>query len=182
MQYRGLSPVLDIYFVLCLLALYHMQFLFAICSIYFFIYQKPYCGIAREFVIMRCQLPHSVLDFCITEKSKQSDDWAISSVTYSVSSFLLLYPKHAISNANMCLDILYSIFLRLQFFPQCCHKNSERSNIIIRTSSPNLLGNIGMCQYLSHIAGQKTEQLIFYRCQMQFFSLQICAACRIVYL
>ena len=35
-QYRGLSLVLDTYFVLCLWQLYHMHFLFAIYSIYFF--------------------------------------------------------------------------------------------------------------------------------------------------
>ena len=35
-QYRGLSLVSDTYFVLCLLALYHTRFLFAIYSIYFF--------------------------------------------------------------------------------------------------------------------------------------------------
>ena len=36
----------------------------------------------------------------------------------------------------MRLDILYTVFFKLQFFPQCCHKNPERSNIVFRAASP----------------------------------------------
>ena len=107
---------------------------------------------------------------------------AISSVTYSVSSFLLLNSKHAISNANMCLDVLHSIFLRLQFFSQCCHKYPQRSHIVIPTAAPDILCDKGMGQYLADILGQQAQQLILNGRQMQFSVLQECAASRVIYL
>ena len=87
-----------------------------------------------------------------------SASYAIGIVIYETMYSLLLNSKHAISNANMCLDVLHSIFSGSSF-SQCCHKNSKRSNVIIRTSSPNLLGNIGMCQYLSHIGTKRQSSL-----------------------
>ena len=64
---------------------------------------------------------------------------------------VLFYFYHTVAHTNMCLDVLRGILCWLQLFPQCCHKDPERSNIVFRAASPYLLSNICMCQYFSNI-------------------------------
>ncbi len=69
----------------------------------------------------------------------------------SCSGFSILSMRYPIP---MCVWIYCTPFFSgSSFFPQCCHKNPERSNIIFRTASPYLLSNICMCQYFSNITG-----------------------------
>ena len=68
----------------------------------------------------------------------------------------LLNFHHSIPYTDMCLDILRGIWSRFKFSSQRRHKDTERSDIIIPTLSPNILSYIGMGQHFTKIMGQKT--------------------------
>ena len=80
----------------------------------------------------------------------------------------------------MRLYVLLPIFPVFQLFAQGCHEYSQRSNIIFPTAAPNLLRNVGVCQNLTHIFLEQAQQLVFDGRQVQFCTINICAACRIV--
>ena len=58
---------------------------------------------------------------------------------------------HPISDPNMGLDILGRIRFSFNFLSECCHENTQGSNIVIPTAAPNVLGYKSMCQNLAHI-------------------------------
>ena len=73
------------------------------------------------------------------------------------NTIILFHLHHSVTHTNVSLDILRGIRRWLQFFPQCCHKDAEGSNIIIPTPSPNILRNKGMRQYFPYILGQQAQ-------------------------
>ena len=58
---------------------------------------------------------------------------------------------HPVSHTNMGLNILRRIRRWLQLFPKRCHKDSQRSNIVFPTPSPDVLSDKGVGQHLAHI-------------------------------
>ena len=93
----------------------------------------------------------------------------------------LIYFYHTIAHTNMCLDVLRGLLCWLQLFPQCCHKYSQRSYIVIPTAAPDILCDKGMGQYLANILGQQAQQLILNGRQVQFVLSQISAPPSIIH-
>ena len=93
----------------------------------------------------------------------------------------LFYFHHTVSHTNMCLNILWRLLCRLQFFSQCRHKYPQRSYIVIPTAAPHILRDKGMGQYLANILGQQAQQLIFNGCQVKFVFIQIRASRGIIH-
>ena len=83
---------------------------------------------------------------------------------------------HAIADSHMRLDKGRTVRIRFQFFSQGGHKYPQGGHIVLPGGSPDLLGNIVMCQHLSAVAGQQAQEFVFDRCQVQFFVIQVCAA------
>ena len=73
------------------------------------------------------------------------------SVQFLVSPLFSVYPQHTVTDADMRLNVLWTVLLRLQLFAQCRHKYSQGSNIFFPAAAPNLLRDIGMCQNPAYI-------------------------------
>ena len=73
------------------------------------------------------------------------------SVQILVSSLFSVYPQHTVTDADMRLNVLRTVPLRLQLFAQGRHKHPQRSNIVFPTAAPNLLCDVGVGQNLAHI-------------------------------
>lgn len=61
-----------------------------------------------------------------------------------LNGYLLFNLHHSVTNTDMRLDVLGRIGVLFQLFAECCHKNTQGSNIVIPTAAPNVLGNKGM--------------------------------------
>ena len=68
-----------------------------------------------------------------------------------------------------------------QLFSQGSHKYTQGGFAVIRRSSPYTLDNVLMCQHLADILGKQAKQLVFYRCQVNFFIIKVNTARNIVY-
>lgn len=90
------------------------------------------------------------------------------SVQILVFSLFSVYPQHTVTDADMRLNVLRTVLLRLQLFAQCRHKHSQGSYIVFPAAAPDLLRDIGVCQHLSDIMREQTQKLVFNRGQVQF--------------
>ena len=68
----------------------------------------------------------------------------------------------------------------LQLLPERGHKDPEGGNVVVPAASPDLLGNIGVGEDLSHVLGQEAEQLIFDGSKVELIFSQIGTAGGIV--
>ena len=93
------------------------------------------------------------------------------SVQILVFSLFSVYPQHTVTDADMRLNVLRTVLLRLQLFAQGRHKHPQRSNIVFPAAAPNLLCDIGVRQHLSDIMREQTQKLIFNRGQVQFLPI-----------
>ena len=93
------------------------------------------------------------------------------SVQILVFSIFSVYPQHTVTDANMRLNVLRTVPLRLQLFAQGRHKHPQRSNIVFPAAAPNLLRDIGVRQHLSDIMREQTQKLVFNRGQVQFLPI-----------
>ena len=93
------------------------------------------------------------------------------SVQFLVFSLFSVYPQHTVTDADMRLNVLRTVLLRLQLFAQCRHKYSQGSNIVFPAAAPNLLRDIGVRQHLSDIMREQTQKLVFNRGQVQFLPI-----------
>ena len=93
------------------------------------------------------------------------------SVQILVSSLFSVYPQHTVTDADMRLNVLRTVLLRLQLFAQGRHKHPQRSNIFFPAAAPNLLRDIGVRQHLSDIMREQTQKLVFNRGQVQFLPI-----------
>ena len=67
----------------------------------------------------------------------------------------------------MSLDLLGRARSGFQFFAERCHKDTERGYIAFKTAPPYMLGDIGVGQNLSHVAGHQAQKLVLGRGQGQ---------------
>ena len=88
-----------------------------------------------------------------------------------VSSLFSVYPQHTVTDADMRLNVLRTVLLRLQLFAKCRHKHPQGSNIVFPAAAPNLLRDIGVRQHLSDIMREQTQKLVFDRGQVQFLTV-----------
>ena len=93
------------------------------------------------------------------------------SVQILVSSLFSVYPQHTVTDADMRLNVLRTVLLRLQLFAQCRHKHSQGSYIVFPAAAPNLLCDIGVRQHLSDIMREQAQKLVFNRGQVQFLPI-----------
>ena len=93
------------------------------------------------------------------------------SVQILVPSLFSVYPQHTVTDADMRLNVLRTVLLRLQLFAQSRHKHPQRSNIFFPAAAPNLLRDIGVRQHLSDIMREQTQKLVFNRGQVQFLPI-----------
>ena len=63
----------------------------------------------------------------------------------------LFHFHHSVSNSNVSLNILRGIGFFFQLFSQCCHKDTQGSNIILPTASPYTLRYKGMSKHLADV-------------------------------
>lgn len=68
----------------------------------------------------------------------------LSYLCFDFAITMLFCFYHPISHPNMGLDILLRIRGWLQLFPECCHKDTKGSNIIIPAPPPDVLGDKGV--------------------------------------
>ena len=81
----------------------------------------------------------------------------------------------------MSLYILRGIWSLLQLFAESGHKYSQGCYIIFPVAAPDILCNKGVSQNFADVAGKKTEELIFNRCQMKLLVVEIGTSSSIVY-
>lgn len=91
------------------------------------------------------------------------------------------YLHHAVSDADMGLNVLRGIRCCFQLFPEGCHEDPEGCYIIFPASAPDILGNIGVGQDLADVFGKETQKLIFNGGQVEFLAVHAGAASGIVY-
>ena len=80
----------------------------------------------------------------------------------------------------MCLDILWRLRIRFQFLAESCHEYTQRRDIVIPASAPDILSDKCMGQYFAHIFGKQAEELIFNRCQMKRLVFKIKATAGLI--
>ena len=92
----------------------------------------------------------------------------------------LFYPHHTVADADVGLNELGRTRGGFQLFPQGCHKDTERCNVIIPAPAPDVLRDIGMRQHLSGVFRQQTEELVLDWGKLQLLSPQIGTASGLV--